>query len=130
MKTKFNLNELPAIFDKINELAELLSEPEEVEKVVPMRGNMTLDEVNVSLFDECQRLQAGLLGMKPMEDAPRDGTYIILFAPSGYNTTQWRCEICHYDAEYRPRQPWVNHASDSFTEGGDEPCGWLPLPSE
>ena len=128
MKTRFNLNELPAIFDKINELSELLAEPKEEEKIVPMRGQMTLDEVNVTLFDECKRLEAGLLGLKSMEDAPRDGTYIILFADSGYATTKYRCEVCHYDAEYRPHQPWVNHASESFMDGGEAPCGWLPLP--
>jgi len=100
------------------------------ETVVPMRGTMTLDEVNVTLFDECERLQKGLLGMRAMEDAPKDGTYIILFAPSGYKNVLWRCEVCHYDAAYRPLQPWVNHAGDSFTDDGDGPCGWLPLPYE
>jgi NTP pyrophosphatase (non-canonical NTP hydrolase) len=100
----------------------------EYEAVVPMRGGMTLDEVNVTLFDECQRLQQGLLGMKPMEDAPKDGTYILLFAESGYLGVPWRCQVCKHDAEYRPLQPWVNHSGDSFTDDGEAPIGWLPLP--
>lgn len=98
------------------------------EKVVPIRGTMTTDEINVSLFDECKRLEKGLLGMKPMPDAPKDGTYILLFAPSGYSSVEWRCEVCKFDSEYRPLQPWINHAGDSFTDGGDGPIGWLPMP--
>ena len=67
--------------------------------------------------------------LQPMETAPRDGTYVILFGRSGYITTPWRCEVCHYDAEYRPRQPWVTYNGDSFRDSGLEPIGWLPLPT-
>lgn len=66
--------------------------------------------------------------MFSIETAPKDGTYIILFGHSGYTTTPYRAEICKYDAEYRPLQPWVNHSNDSFLDGGDVPIGWLPLP--
>lgn len=128
MKTNFNFNELPAILKKVDELAELLIEEPEREAVVPIRGSMTPDEVNTALFDECKRLEAGLLGMKSMEDAPKDGSYIILFSDSGYTSTKYRCEVCHYAADYRPLQPWVNHSNDSFLDGGSEPIGWLPLP--
>jgi len=55
--------------------------------------------------------------LKSIETAPRDGRYILLFGPSGYITTPLRCEVCRYDAEYRPLQPWINHASDSFEDG-------------
>lgn len=123
-----------ATLEKFNEVSrrigvDVFLGPPTPEKVVPMRGTMDQDEVNVSLFDECKRLERGLLGMKPMEDVPKDGTYIILFAESGYTGTPHRCEICHWDEEYRPMQPWVNHAGDSFTDGGGRPVGWLPLPS-
>lgn len=64
-----------------------------------------------------------------MDTAPKDGTYVLLFGGSGYITTPLRCEVCRYDEEYRPRQPWVNHANDSFEDGGDRPVGWLPLPN-
>lgn len=66
--------------------------------------------------------------LRPIETAPKDGTYILLFGPSGYVTTPLRCEVCRYDAEFRPLQPWVNHANDSFTDGGGAPTHWLPLP--
>ena len=66
--------------------------------------------------------------LEPIETAPRDGTYIILFGDSGYTTTPLRCEICRYDAEYRPLQPWVTYGGDSFTDYGGEPKYWFPIP--
>jgi hypothetical protein len=63
-----------------------------------------------------------------MKTAPRDGTYILLAGPSGYSTIPIRVEVCRYDAEFRPLQPWVNHANNSFTDGGEQPTGWMPLP--
>lgn len=68
--------------------------------------------------------------MEPIETAPRDGTYILLFGPSGYVTTPYRCVIGKYDAEYRPLSPWVNHANDSFEDGGPGPTHWAPIPVE
>ena len=65
---------------------------------------------------------------QPIETAPRDGTYILLAGDSGYTTTPLRVEVCRYDADYHPWQPWVNHANDSFMDGGGEPTCWLPLP--
>ena len=66
---------------------------------------------------------------QPIETAPKDGRYILIAAPSGYTTTPLRVEVCHYDAEYRPLQPWVNHSNDSFTDGGAPPTLWMPLPA-
>ena len=66
--------------------------------------------------------------LQSIATAPRDGTYVLLFGPSGYTTTPLRCEVCRYDAEYRPRQPWVNHSNDSFLDGGEAPTHWMPLP--
>jgi hypothetical protein len=72
--------------------------------------------------------QSAPTGMNHMDDAPRNGEYIILFGNSGYMTTPYRCQMCRYDAEYRPLQPWVTHSNDSFLDGGGEPIGWLPAP--
>lgn len=66
--------------------------------------------------------------LQPIGTAPKDGTWILLFAPSGYGTTPLRCEVCRYYPEYRPLQPWQNHANDSFLDGGEAPTHWLPLP--
>jgi hypothetical protein len=66
--------------------------------------------------------------LEPIETAPRDGTYVILFGPSGHIGTPLRAEVCNYDAVYRPRNPWVTHAGDAFTDGGEAPTFWMPLP--
>ena len=65
---------------------------------------------------------------RPIETAPLDGTYVILFGPSGYIGTPLRCEVCKYDAEFRPHNPWINHAGDAFTDGGEPATHWMPLP--
>lgn len=65
---------------------------------------------------------------QPIETAPKDGTYILLAGPSGYINTPLRVEVCKYDAEHRPHRLWVNHASDSFLDGGEAPTHWMPLP--
>ena len=66
--------------------------------------------------------------LKPISTAPRDGTYILLFGDSGYTTTPLRCEVGHYDPEYRSHNPWQTHSDDAFTDGGELPTHWLPLP--
>ena len=66
--------------------------------------------------------------LQPIETAPRDGRYILVFGDSGYVTTPMRCEVCRYDAKYHPLQPWANHANDSFEDGGPPALYWAPLP--
>ncbi len=68
--------------------------------------------------------------LNSMDTAPKDGTYIILFGESGYSTTPYRCEVCKYDAAYRPLQPWVTFSNDSFLDGGGKIVGWLPHPDK
>lgn len=65
---------------------------------------------------------------QPIETAPKDGTYLLLAGNSGYITTPLRVEVGRYDAEYRPHSPWVTHSNDPFTDGGDPPLYWMPLP--
>lgn len=74
------------------------------------------------------RWSAWLGGWQSLDTAPLDGTYILLAGPSGYIGTPLRAEVCKYDAEYRPHQPWVNHSNDSFMDGGEAPTCWMPLP--
>lgn len=66
--------------------------------------------------------------LQPIETAPRDGTWIILFGPSGYTSTPLRCEICHWEPEYREAHAWRDHSNDSFLDGGGEPTYWCPIP--
>lgn len=66
--------------------------------------------------------------LRPIETAPKDGTFILLFGDSGYVTTPLRCAVCRYYPEYRPLSPWQTHSNDSFEDGGGPPLYWLPLP--
>ena len=68
----------------------------------------------------------------PLQTAPRDGTYMLLFGPSGYNGVTIRCEIsCWLASRAHPENEtlgWRTHSGDAFTDGGGPPVGWLPLP--
>jgi len=66
--------------------------------------------------------------LQPIETAPKDGRYILLFGPSGYTTTLLHCEVCRWYPEYRPIDPWVTHSNDCFSDGGEAPTHWMPLP--
>lgn len=65
---------------------------------------------------------------QPMDTAPRDGSYMLLAGDSGFVGTPLRVEVCRYDPEFRPRQPWVTYSSDSFLDSGAPPIYWMPLP--
>lgn len=66
--------------------------------------------------------------LRLINTAPKDGTYVILFGPSGYMGTPFRCQMCRYDSKYRPLQPWVTYSSDSFEDSGEPATHWLPAP--
>lgn len=70
-----------------------------------------------------------MCNLRKIETAPKDGRYILLFGPSGYTTTPLRCEVCRYDDNYRPLQPWVTHSNDSFEDGGEPATHWQTLPT-
>lgn len=70
--------------------------------------------------------------LQPLSTAPRDGTYILLFGPSGYVNTPLRCEVGCYKADYAETMEspfgWRNHDGSCFLDGGEAPTHWLPLP--
>lgn len=65
---------------------------------------------------------------QPIETAPKNGSFILLAGPSGYIGTPLRVEVCQYDEKYRPLQPWVTYAGDSFEDSGEPATYWMPLP--
>lgn len=67
--------------------------------------------------------------LQPISTAPRDGTWVLLFGPSGYVTTPLRAAVGRYALAYRPLNPWQTYSNDAFTDGGPEPTHWLPLPT-
>lgn len=99
-------------------------------KKITKYGSPEFISVYNRAFEAVQAAIIEALIPKPIETAPKDGTYVILLAPSGYRTTPWRAEVGHWDAEYRPFSPWQTHSNDSFTDGGEPPTHWLPLPSK
>ena len=72
-------------------------------------------------------MMSSRLVLLPIDTIPKDGTYVLVFGDSGYIGTPLRAEICKYDAEWRPKNPIVNHAGDAFTDGGAEAKYWFPL---
>ncbi len=73
-------------------------------------------------------VQNGTIKLRPIETAPRDGRYILLFGDSGYVTTPLRCSVGRYVPDYRPKNPWQTHSNDAFTDDGGLPTHWAPLP--
>lgn len=68
------------------------------------------------------------MNLQPIATCPKDGSHFIAWGPSGYTGTPLRCEVCRFDADYRPKNPIVNHAGDAFTDGGEPAMYWSPLP--
>ncbi len=72
---------------------------------------------------------AGQPTIQPISTVPRDGTWVLLFGPSGYSTTPLRAAVGRYTPSFRPHHPWQTHSNDAFTDGGAEPTHWMALPS-
>lgn len=66
-------------------------------------------------------------GWRPISEAPKDGTYILLLSPSGYVTTPHRVNVGAWIPGFR--NAWVDHANDRITDGGEPPTHWQPLPA-
>lgn len=59
--------------------------------------------------------------------APYDGKYYMLRGDSGYTRTPHRIVVARYDPKFRPKQPWVDYAGDSVTDGGEMPTEYMEL---
>lgn len=68
--------------------------------------------------------------LRPIETAPKDGTFVLVLGDSGYATTPLRAEVCHYAGGYAThgRSGWRTHANDAFEDSGKPPTHWMPLP--
>lgn len=65
--------------------------------------------------------------VQPISTAPKDGTFIIVFGPSGYTSVPIRCEVCRWEGERRSAN-WRTYGGDAFTDSGEEPTHWMPIP--
>lgn len=69
--------------------------------------------------------------LQPIATAPRNGSYILLAGPSGYIGTPLRFAAGRWDEDRkrtRRPNPWMTHSGDDFTDGGEAPTHWMPLP--
>lgn len=62
-----------------------------------------------------------------IETAPRDGTFILLAGDSGYVGTPLRVSVGRQIPNYKIGR-WLTHSGDAFTDDGEEPTLWMPLP--
>jgi len=67
-----------------------------------------------------------LMKLQPIETAPKDGTFILLFGESGFRGTPLRCQVGYY--EKGRNDHWRTHDGDSFLDDGGPPIYWMPLP--
>lgn len=63
-----------------------------------------------------------------IETAPKDGSWILLRGESDYIGRPYRAHVGHWDAAYRPLNPWQTSESSAFEDDGDTPTHWMPLP--
>ena len=56
----------------------------------------------------------GLLKWHPIKDAPKDGTLILVKGYSGYLTHYTIITTAFYDADFRPKSPWLDNAYNSL----------------
>lgn len=111
-----------AIAEKVDEALAHLATTDNIkvrELVSSKIGSLVIEHVESLLFK--------VSSLRPIETAPKDGSYVLLFGLGGYTSTAWRCEVGQYDGRYK--MPWRNHSNDSFTDGGEPPIYWMPLPS-
>ncbi len=100
------------------ELEQLFTDRDKMTKTI----GMILDEHEKIVI----RMVKNTSVLQPIATAPRDGTWILLFGPSGYIGTPLRAEVGRWAG--RGREGWRTHANDWFTDGGAEPTHWMPLP--
>ena len=71
--------------------------------------------------------------LQPIETAKKDGSWILLFGPSGYITTPLRAHVCQWVKfdPYRRKDAlegfWRTTSGDWFTSDGGDPTHWMPL---
>lgn len=73
------------------------------------------------------------MNLLPIETAPKDGTWILLFGPSGYEDPEFRCVVGSW---YEPvkmlvatRPYWQTHNGSVFEYENCHATHWCPIPS-
>jgi len=82
------------------------------------------------MFDAANFLES-LKGWQPIKTAPKDGTFVLAAARSGYTSTPLRVAVCTWETGgvHGPLAAgWRTHANDWFTGIGIDADYWMPLP--
>lgn len=70
------------------------------------------------------------MNLLPIETAPKDGTWILLFGPSGCVSYPLRCCVGHWDPDRKSSPTWRTHNHDPFSYFSETaPTHWCPIPS-
>jgi hypothetical protein len=64
---------------------------------------------------------------QPIETAPKDGAWILLRGESGYVNRPYRAHVGRW-VTGRDGGWWEESEDAYFTDDGDEPTHWMPLP--
>lgn len=68
---------------------------------------------------------------QPIETAPKDGTWIMIFCPCEefptHDITHWVAKFGYCDPEHSLETAWVDQ-DDAVVMRQQEPTHWMPLP--
>lgn len=87
------------------------------------------------LFAEDRLTTSADLDWKPLDSAPRDGTFVELRGDSGMKSYPYRVMIAKYDRDHERRgwtqqfndpHCWRTVLGDSVTDDGPMPSHWRP----
>lgn len=67
---------------------------------------------------------------QPIETAPKNGSWVLLRAPSGYTGRPYMVAVAHYEKDREPHTPWQMSETGTFEEYGCTPTHWMPLPDK
>lgn len=73
------------------------------------------------------QITADDLPWRPIDENTPKGQFLLLRGPSGCAGTPHRYVAAKHDADFRPRQPWVDASGDSVLDDGEMPIEWVRL---
>lgn len=68
--------------------------------------------------------------LQPMKMAPKDGTWIIMFADRGREYLPFVCSAVRWERELLLKEGWMTTDHESFRKRYGKPLGWEPMPEE
>lgn len=92
-------------------------------------GNMVTDVARGDIKRKQVREDILLrMGFKRIAEYRKEMGYVIVLGESGYFCTPFQSAVAIMDHEYRPHDPWVDHAGNSLRDSGLKPEFFQKLP--